>query len=873
MKTQDAITKASGKLHAGVQKACGGADKLCSTTGDNDSRASISWPATCPDFEAKGCTNAISDDCDTISTCLECINEQAIDQAISLYYDSLNPSSAGSDLNKCQIAIGKNTSAFFSSKTKALGKCWDAKLNGKPVVSCVRPATGDGKYIAAIDKAELKKQTGICKACGGDDQACDGSGDFSPALIGFSGNCPAVAACGGPVTTLAQLVACVDCVTEFKVDCEVPLAVPGFQPYPGMCPGAVATATPTTTATRTPTPTPTRTATPTPTATVTATRTATPTPTATATATRTATRTPTPTVTATALPATPTATRTQTPTATRTVTPTPTVTSTPAACGNGVVDPGEDCDTAGGAPTSCQNNSNTSAGFTCSVTCQCACPTKVTFAGDPNDPASILDTGWTGISHRAPIISNGEVTVGLSACAGSSRPCGTCTVNGPIKNPNAGAGQLDNQRCTNDSSVRCTTNPTCTALLNTCSGGTNNGAACVLSQCTDPGVCTAGTCVGGADNGVACCNGGACRVAGTCGFYFGSNLPLAAGGVSTCVSNVFNGAITGTANIESGDAVNTALLSSSVFLASTIDQPCSRCIGDPTINDGVLGGTCDVGPRAGFACDGNGTVPSRPDFGTTSLDCTSSPGTQIAILGINLSNATNSVTRTLTTASPNCNGGLAGNKCMCGTCNNGSNTSCFVNADCPDPAGPIGPICNGTRCLGGANAGAACGTASQCPGSSCSRPGQPTQPSGCSDDTTVSDRVMECDEGADLEPGNQEGGCTVGPIDSTCTVVSGHAQRGCSMDSECGGVLGSCGSSPRRCFLTGGGTFQALGTEDGTDTLIAVGMADPPMNDVAQPTLGAVFCVAPTAAGAVNLVAGLPGPGRVTIRGTATGLP
>ena len=187
---------------------------------------------------------------------------------------------------------------------------------------------------------------------------------------------------------------------------------------------------------------------------------------------------------------------------------------------------------------------------------------------------------------------------------------------------------------------------------------------------------------------------------------------------------------------------------------------------------------------------------------------------------------------------------------MCGTCNSTTNpASCFVNADCPDPAGPIGPICNGTRCLGGANAGAACTTASQCPGSSCSRPGQPTQPSGCSDDTTVSDRVMECDEGADLEPGNQEGGCTVGPIDSTCTVVSGHAQRGCSMDSECGGVLGSCGSSPRRCFLTGGGTFQALGTEDGTDTLIAVGMADPPMNDVAQPTLGAVFCVAPTRRG------------------------
>jgi hypothetical protein len=45
------------------------------------------------------------------------------------------------------------------------------------------------------------------------------------------------------------------------------------------------------------------------------------------------------------------------------------------------------------------------------------------------------------------------------------------------------------------------------------------------------------------------------------------------------------------------------------------------------------------------------------------------------------------------------------------------------------------------------------------------------------------------------------------------------------------------------------------------------------MNDVSHPTLGTVFCVGPTGAPAVNNVAGLPGPGRVTIRGTALGLP
>jgi hypothetical protein len=68
--------------------------------------------------------------------------------------------------------------------------------------------------------------------------------------------------------------------------------------------------------------------------------------------------------------------------------------------------------------------------------------------------------------------------------------------------------------------------------------------------------------------------------------------------------------------------------------------------------------------------------------------------------------------------------------------------------------------------------------------------------------------------------------------------------------------------------LTGG-----FSGKNGTNTLIAVGMEDPPVADVSHPTLGAVFCVAPTGCTAVNNVAGLPGPGRVTIKGTAVGKP
>ncbi len=499
-----------------------------------------------------------------------------------------------------------------------------------------------------------------------------------------------------------------------------------------------------------------------------------------------------------------------------TATPEPSPTSTPGSadvCGDDNVTGTEACDPPGAA--SCPNAGN---GLEiCSMSCTCNCPSRISFTGDATDPVSLLDTGWTGISHRAPIITNGDVTVAVTCPNPSQRPCGTCTTSGPI--PNTEPGQLRNERCSNDTSI----------------------------QCSDDTPCTAG--------------------GGSCEFYFGSNLPLAAGGVTTCVVNQFDGPIGGTADIESGEAFTAALLTSRVYNGIAIDNPCPRCLGDTTLNDGVLDGTCDAGTRAGLSCDGNGGIPGRPDFGTTSLDCPPNPNALIATLPIDLSSSTDPVARTLTTDSPNCTGS-AGDKCLCDTCNNTAATPCSSNADCPSSGGAAG-ICGGRRCLSGTNNGAPCTTASQCPSGACARTGEPTKPSGCVDDTTVADRVLECDD----PDGDGEGQCTIGPTDQNCTLASGHAQRGCTSDTDCGGAAGSCESVARRCFLTGGGTFQPSGQNDGSDTLTALGLEDPPVNDVSHPTLAAVFCVGPTAAPAVNNVAGLPGPGRVTVKGTALGLP
>ena len=137
------------------------------------------------------------------------------------------------------------------------------------------------------------------------------------------------------------------------------------------------------------------------------------------------------------------------------------------------------------------------------------------------------------------------------------------------------------------------------------------------------------------------------------------------------------------------------------------------------------------------------------------------------------------------------------------------------------------------------------------------------------DDTTVEDRTLECADG----DADDEGECTIGPSDQTCTVASGHPQRICTTNSQCGGAPGSCASAPRKCFLTGGGTFQFAGQNDGTDTLIANGSEDAFIGGTAHPTLGAAFCLGPVSSSAVNSVAGLPGPGRALLKSNVRWLP
>jgi cysteine-rich repeat protein len=691
-------------------------------------------------------------------------------------------------------------------------------------------------------------------------------------------------------------------------DCTVGTVVPTFTGTPPRTPTATRTSTPTRTATRTPgTPTftavgPTATATgPTPTATVvfpTASTTVSATPT---TPIQTGTGSMTPTATLTAAP--PTVTGEQTPTATPAA-PTPTATDvataqptpseSPTAALPTPTDTGfetpSSTKTAEGTVTAVATETPAATGTpepTATATPVALCPTKIDFEGTAGS-LGVLDAGFVGFAHDSQIVDEGKITVSILSCDSPSRPCGKCALAGPIENVNADNGDIHNRRCSGNTRTKCTANVDCAVA------------------------------------------------GGTCEFYFGTLLPLAAGGVSTCVSNQVNGSITGTANIEDGTAATNVQLISRVYSGPTLSHPCPRCVADTIANDNMRLGTCDSGLNSGQTCDVNGQSPNA-HFGRTSLDCPPLGGGLIAALPIDLANTTGTVTRTLTTNHPNCRAaGFTGLKCFCDTCNNPNAEPCDANTDCPDgpdaTGAPVianvcgGPRCIGgptsgaacsvpatgqcvggannganctvasacpggfcagatavqcRRCVGGTNTGAQCNNASQCPGgtcpaAACNVPGEPTKPNACTD--------TNCD----LSQGGNEFECSAGPFDQFCQPSATF--RSCSSDGDCAGEL-SCSGGPNfgaECAsdfdcpagtcepdLCTGGKNRECYPDNGLvgGVVTATGVADIPVNDESDPTLAAEFCIGPTSSGAVNAAAGIPGLGRIELPGHARALP
>ncbi len=261
LKTEARIGTARMLLGVRIANACGGDDKICNGDASEDHPAVLGWAATCPNITGGACDNPITD-CGDIATCLECVHDVAVDRDIDVTTGMFNlvEPVVTDDLNKCHATIAKESRKFLDKKSKAIQKCWDKRLKGNHSDTCPDPLAVLGsvaqKTAVAISKAEASFVSKLCKRCGGDDRGCDddipltsgavvggtgGTDDITPAAIGFVGTCPDLIiphgglGCAGPVSTLADLVGCTACVTEFDVDCMDRAQVPEFEAYPAEC--------------------------------------------------------------------------------------------------------------------------------------------------------------------------------------------------------------------------------------------------------------------------------------------------------------------------------------------------------------------------------------------------------------------------------------------------------------------------------------------------------------------------------------------------------------------------------------------------------------------------------------------------------------
>lgn len=183
-----------------------------------------------------------------------------------------------------------------------------------------------------------------------------------------------------------------------------------------------------------------------------------------------------------------------------------------------------------------------------------------------------LDFGWTGFTHNVDVIDYSIGGVLLENCNSN---CDNCDF------------RIDKTigtcRCSNDVTIECST-------------------------------------VEAAD--VAC--GG-----NNCNCFFGPPLALSAGGTRVCAVNRFAQEFTGgTGTVGEYNVQSTTR--ARVHQGLSLTKPCPTCVGDPTRNDGIRGGTCSGAACHCSQCPGNNcgtcTIPGERSCFLPTVSATGKPG-------------------------------------------------------------------------------------------------------------------------------------------------------------------------------------------------------------------------------------------------------
>lgn len=232
------LARAEREMRRAISAACGGHDGICGVGDDDSDLTAIGWNVgQCPDIHGGGCSNSIHH-CGDVADCLTCIATHAVDDVVSLAYDSFTPAppdAPAGEIQACQRTIGRSLARYFSAGLANRLFCEQRVLAGYDVGPCPDPWRAEPR-LASAEKALTN---GICRSCGLDDGICGGD-DLTPEWIGFPMTCPDMHVPNGPscaraIRNLGDVVACVRCVTDCQVECLDPLSVPTLQSYPAQC--------------------------------------------------------------------------------------------------------------------------------------------------------------------------------------------------------------------------------------------------------------------------------------------------------------------------------------------------------------------------------------------------------------------------------------------------------------------------------------------------------------------------------------------------------------------------------------------------------------------------------------------------------------
>ena len=470
---------------------------------------------------------------------------------------------------------------------------------------------------------------------------------------------------------------------------------------------------------------------------------------------------------------------------------------------------------------------------------------------------SSLDAGWSGAGHDAAVVE------GASIFVEAIRRCG-----------DGGACFVDADCAVGFCELTCDCD---------CDGGDNE---CEITGPVGDKHCLVAmnqTCEGAGD----------CPSGQPCEKFFGPPLPLVAEGTPTCVTTYFQEDISGTLDTGTGATEASASLRSRVHLGIQTAKPCPRCGAlseSPEVGDTF---SCDGGPRNTKPC----TVDAvSPDFGGTSYDCPPNPTTNVSGVGLAIK------FRSISTGTRNldariaCGGSLAalhpsngGAVCL------DTRAACQTNADCmrctgaPTAACSDNGDCTGNgACVAAPEQPISCGVYCHC--GFCD--GDPDAP--CSSDAEC-DVGEICEQGAGVTQQLQGNKCSdlvcgLGGEEQCCSSdtpscanptarlgkCSTAQYLGCDNNADCSmQAAGTCVLANRPCFenrISRTGEPSPLGSYciDDPDVGACQSNADcgvgACVDNTFEPTAVALFCIPPTASGAINAAGGIPGPGAVTFK-------